>query len=325
MKKTFVLLQFIGLLFLLLSTCMAQGTQPNQPAATAKLSPEEIIKRFTEKESELREVWTNYAYQQESKYQLIGPADTISADFYQVSEFVFSDDGKRIQRIIKAPPSALEQSGMLTKEDKDALINLQPFALTMKELPNYKVSYVGKEKLDDLQTYVFEVVPKVLSDPREMKRLKDQKMDGKYFQGRIWVDDQDLQIVKTAGKVVPEFDQRFPKFETYRENIDGRYWFPTYTYGDDVLHFEKSPPAHVRMIVRYKNYRQFSGDVKFKVVDETVGEDLNEKKPEEAKSEEGKKDASNKPTDLNKTAKPEAKEAEKKPTTPANQRPPKKP
>lgn len=214
---------------------------------------------------------------------------------------------------------------MLTKEDKAALINLQPFALTLQELPNYKVSYVGREKLDDLQTYVFDVVPKVLSDPREMKRLKDQKMDGKFFQGRIWVDDQDLQIVKTAGKVVPEFDQRFPKFETYRENIDGRYWFPTYTYGDDVLHFEKAPPAHVRMIVRYKNYRQFSGDVKFKVVDEATGEETKEKTSEEAKTGEGKKDASSKPAEGNKTTKPETKEADKKITPPANQRPPKKP
>lgn len=322
MKKTLWLLQSIGMLLVFFSPGIAQGTQTALPTPPAKISAEEIIKRFTEKESELRQVWTNYAYQQESKYQLIGPANTISADFYQVSEFVFSDDGKRIQRIIKAPPSALEQMGVLTKEDKDALINLQPFALTMQELPNYKVSYVGKEKLDDLQTYVFEVVPKVLSDPREMKRLKDQKMEGKYFQGRIWVDDQDLQIVKTAGKVVPEFAQRFPKFETYRENIDGRYWFPTYTYGDDVLHFEKGPPAHVRMIVRYKNYRQFSGDVKFKVEAEVPGEEAKEKPTGEIQSAEGKKDASSKPTDL-KTVKPESKETEKKPVQPA--KPPKKP
>ena len=244
---------------------LAQNTTVNNP--TSQLSPEEIIKRFTQKESELFEAWKDYAYQQETKLQVIGQAKTISGEFYQLSEFVFSDAGKRIERILKAPPSTLDNAGLtMTQEDKNAFINLQPFALTAQELPNYQVKYVGKEKVDDLNTYVFEVTPKAILDTREMKRMKDQKIEGKYFQGRIWVDDLDLQIVKTAGKIVPEFGQRFLKFETYRENIDGKFWFPTYTYGDDDLVFERGNTIHVRNVVRYKNYRRFSGDVKIKEI-----------------------------------------------------------
>ena len=258
---------------------MAQNTTVNKPIS--QLSPEEIIKRFTQKESELFEAWKDYAYQQETKLQVIGQAKTISGEFYQLSEFVFSDAGKRIERILKAPPSTLDNAGLtMTQEDKNAFINLQPFALTAQELLNYQVKYVGKEKVDDLNTYVFEVTPKAILDTREMKRMKDQKIEGKYFQGRIWVDDLDLQIVKTAGKIVPEFGQRFLKFETYRENIDGKFWFPTYTYGDDDLVFERGNTIHVRNVVRYKNYRRFSGDVKIKeILEEAPAEENSVKVP----------------------------------------------
>lgn len=245
---------------------------------TSAAAAAELIRQFTAKESELRDVWTNYSYLQESKIQVIGPANTISGEFYQLSEFVFSDAGKRLQRILKAPPSILEQQGIMTAEDKNALTNLQPFALTTDELINYNVTYIGKEKVDELQTHVFDVMPKVMTDEKALKKLKDQKVEGKFFQGRIWVDQDDMQVVKVHGKVVPEFKQRFPRFETYRENIDGRYWFPTYTYGDDVLDFPDGGSLHVRMVIRYKNYRQFQSDVKITTGDE-VKEEPEQQKP----------------------------------------------
>ncbi|MBS1813084.1 MAG: hypothetical protein JST84_33265 [Acidobacteria bacterium] len=315
--KVIVLISFF-------SMCYAQAiSQVSAP----KLSPDEVIRRFTTKESELFEAWKDYAYQQENKLQVIGPANTISGEYYQLSEFIFSDAGKRIERILRAPQSTLSDAGLtMTQEDRNAFINLQPFALTAEELPNYKVTYVGKEKLDDLNTYAFDITPKAMLDQRELKRMKDQKIEGKYFQGRIWVDDIDLQIVKTSGKVVPEFKQRFPKFETYRENIDGKYWFPTYTYGDDHLEFERGPSVHVRNVVRYKNYRRFSGDVKIKeIFDDVSAEETKDKSTDTTKSENATKDAIAKPTEAGKTTKPAVKETEKKTTTPSNQRPIKKP
>ena len=293
-----ILLAFLITASLGVSLWRASAQQQPTPAAQKthqQLAPEEVIKRFTAKESELLEIWKEYSYLQESKIQRIGQAKTVSGEFYQVSEFVFNDAGQRQQKIIKAPISDLEQSGILTYEDKNALTNLQPFALTTKDLPLYNVSYVGKEKVDDLSTYVFDVTPKVMSNERELKRLKDQKVEGKYFQGRIWVDDEDMQVVKTAGKVVPEFKQRFPKFETYRENIDGRYWFPTYTYGDDTLYFDGGgEPLHIRMVIKYKNYRRFQSDIKFldaeEVKDEKPKADDKPKTDAGAKTGEVKKD-----------------------------------
>ena len=228
-----------------------------------QLSPDEIIGRFTSRESELREVWKEYIYRQETKLQVIGPAGTITGEFYQFSEFVFNDAGNRSECILKAPPSTLGQAGLgMTPEDMKAFIDLQPFALTREALSLYTLKYLGREKLDDLSTFVFEVTPKLLADAHELERARKQKLEGNRFQGKVWVDDQDFQIVKTAGKLVPEFRQRFPRFETYRENINGRYWLPTYTYGDDELVFEKGSGLHVRMVIRYQDYARFRGDVR---------------------------------------------------------------
>ena len=288
MKKLFAVLSLAVFMLPALLPVMAQNNRTGsidlegqKPALP--LTPEEIIRRFTTKESELREIWKEFSYQQESRLQVLGPANIVSGEFYQVSDFVFNDAGMRLERIIKAPPSTLDNAGLrMTQEDKNAFINLQPFALGAQDLPNYNVSYIGKEKVDELNCYVFDVIPKIMSNNRELKRLRDQKIEGKFFQGRIWVDDEDLQIVKTAGKVVPEFDQRFPKFETYRENIDGRYWFPTYTYGDDYLEFDRFR-VHVKMVIKYKNYKQFQSDVKITGVEEIIEDTTKpgEKKPPE--------------------------------------------
>jgi len=305
LKKVLFILLAIPALAVSLWPVSAQQQRPQSgvPANIPKphvgpVSPEEMVKQFTAKESELREVWKNYQYIQESKFQVLGPANVVSGEYYQVSEFFFNDAGKRLERILKAPPSTLDRTGLsMTQEDKDALINLQPFALAKEDLPNYMVSYVGPEKVDELNTYVFDVIPKVMANQRELDRMRKQGLEGKFFQGKIWVDVEDMQIVKTAGKIVPEFKYRFPKFETYRENIDGRYWFPTYTYGDDTLFFDKGGSYHVRMVVKYKNYRQFASDVRLLDTEEIKDEKIKppatenkDTKPGEVKKDDPKAD-----------------------------------
>jgi hypothetical protein len=137
----------------------------------------------------------------------------------------------------------------MTKEDWDDFRHRLPFVLTTQDLPEYKVDYVGQQHVDELDTYVFDVAPKKI------------EKDKRYFDGRIWVDNRDLQIVKTCGRNVPDIHKRgsenlTPKFVTYREQIDGQYWFPTYTKADDMLNFS-SGPVHVREILKYTNYKRF--------------------------------------------------------------------
>ena len=158
-----------------------------------------------------------------------------------------------MRKMTYAPPPTLERIS-LSQQDLDDLEHVQPFVLTTSELPKYEIKYVDHEPLDELNTYVFDVGPKTLE--------KNQR----YFQGRIWVDDKDFEIVKTDGKAVPDIRKRgqenvFPRFETFRENVEGNYWFPTYTRSNDVLHFS-SGDVHIRMTVRYENYKRFGVTIK---------------------------------------------------------------
>src|ERR1700687_6136100 len=120
--------------------------------------------------------------------------------------------------------------------------------MTTSEISQYDVRYLGKQKADEIPCYVFAVKPKKMTQGK------------RYFEGQIWVDDRDLQIVKTYGKgvVVRHGDEQFPRFETYREQIDGKYWFPTYTRADDTLHF-KNGPVRIREIVKYQDYNHYEG------------------------------------------------------------------
>jgi hypothetical protein len=61
-------------------------------------------------------------------------------------------------------------------------------------------------------------------------------------------------------------DSQYPKFETYREQIDGKFWFPTYTIANDTLNFQ-SGPQRIKMTVRYEDYKQFGSEIKILYAD----------------------------------------------------------
>lgn len=247
-----------SLSLLLLSPLAAQNSSPsaapsNQSSSAISTDPpsvpvEQIIQHFAEHEAEFKRERDNYTYTQTFVVQTIDAGGQPDGEYRMTSDIVFSTTGKRYDKVTYAPPSTLQRVS-LSEQDFADLQNVQPFVLTTNELPKYDITYVGRQRVDELSTYVFEVQPKKIE--------KNQR----YFQGRIWVDDKDLEIVKTYGKAVPDILKRneenfFPRFETYRENIEGHYWFPTYTHADDILHFS-SGDIRIRMTVRYKDYKRF--------------------------------------------------------------------
>jgi hypothetical protein len=247
-----------SLSLLLLSPLAARDSSP-KPAPSGQSSSaisteppsvpvEQIIQHFAEREAEFKRERDNYTYTQSFVVQTIDSGGQPDGEYRMTSDIVFSTTGKRYDKVTFAPPSTLERVS-LSEQDFADLQNVQPFVLTTNELPKYDITYVGRQRVDELTTYVFEVKPKKIE--------KNQR----YFQGRIWVDDKDLEIVKTYGKAVPDIlkhneENFFPRFETYRENIEGHYWFPTYTHADDVLHFS-SGDIRIRMTIRYKDYKRF--------------------------------------------------------------------
>jgi hypothetical protein len=241
-----------------------EGNAPALPAkATApRLPVEEIIQKFAAKEAEFARARDNYTYRQTVRVQEIDNDGAARGKFEMVSDIIFTPDGgKRVERVVFAPVTTLRRIS-ITPEDEQDLRNVQPFVLTTKDLPKYSITYLGPQRVDELDTYVFAVKPKTM-EPGQ-----------RYFEGQIWVDDRDLQIVKTYGKGVgvrkKGSDNQFPRFETYRDQIDGKYWFPVYTRADDVLHFETGD-QRVRMIVRYDDYKQFKGEASIQYGDVVDG------------------------------------------------------
>jgi hypothetical protein len=217
-------------------------------AATVDPSPAEIdniIQKFAAKEADFSLARENYTYRQFVKIQEIN-----GGAFEVISDIIFSAECKRTERVVRAPVPTLKMI-QLTPEDEQDLRSVQPFVLTTKELPKYDIRYLGKQNVDEIPCFVFAVKPKKLEQGQ------------RYFQGQVWVDDRDLQIVKSYGRatglVKKGFDYQFPKFETYREQIDGKYWFPTYTHADDTLHFKNGDDVKMRMTVTYKDYKRYEG------------------------------------------------------------------
>lgn len=222
----------------------------NEPPA---MPVEQIIQKFAAREEEFKKERDNYSYTQTFSIQTIDDDGQVDGEHRMTTEIVFTPQGKRYENVVSAPQPTLTRIS-LSQQDLDDLERVQPFVLTTQELPKYDIKYVGREEIDELSTYVFEVGPKTI------------KKNERYFQGRIWVDEKDLEIVKTYGKAVPDIkkgnnENFFPRFETYRENIEGNYWFPTYTRADDVLHFTGND-VHIRMTVRYANYKRFGVTIK---------------------------------------------------------------
>ena len=232
----------------------------------ASINPQQIVQKFAAKETEFSEARNNYTYRQSVKLEELDPSgNPTGGKWEEIDDIYFTPDGKRAEKVVYAPVQTLRNI-ILTPEDVADLRNVQPFVLTTSDIGEYELHYLGREKLDEIGTYAFSVRPKKLTPGK------------RYFQGEVWVDDRDLQIVKSDGKGVGELksgsskNQAFPKFETYREQIDGKYWFPTYTHADDTLHFKDSA-QRIRMTVKYQDYKKYEGKSTIRygdVVDDTT-------------------------------------------------------
>jgi hypothetical protein len=212
-----------------------------------------IVQKFAAHEAEFAKARENYIYRQTARIQELDDSGNTTGRWEIVSDIIFNSDGKRTEHVVRSPVSTLSQL-ILTPEDLEDLKSVQPFVLTTDQLSKYQIRYLGRQKVDEIGCYVFAVKP--------------VKYEGKqrYFQGEVWVDDRDLQIVKSYGRGVGSANkggngQQFPKFETYREQVDGKFWFPTYTIANDTLHFKNSD-VRMKQTVKYEDYKQFKSDTK---------------------------------------------------------------
>lgn len=235
----------------------------NQPQVEA------LVKEFTKNEDDFRYALTQYVFTRKAKIQTVGLGGLITGTYQRDSFMTFTDSGERFERIIFAPISTLRDL-QITKEDLEDLGGVNPFAINPRDADLYHFEYMGKQRIDDLNLHVFDVRPKAVPNP--------EKTNKRFFRGRIWVDDRDKLIVRSSGKGIPEGKQRFPVVDTWRINVDGKYWFPAYSSSDDELVFESGQVVKIRLRVSYENYRQGRSDVQ--ILDEDT-EIIDDRKPAE--------------------------------------------
>jgi len=258
MRHQKTLLPVLALLLLSLPALAQKGEGALDPAQPSGLTSQEVIQKFAAKETQFKAARDNYTYQQSISVEILD-GGTVEGKFEMKWDVLFDDKGRRIENVTYAPQSTLEDARIsMTREDFEDIRNVLPFVLTTAEIPLYDVSYVGRQQEDELTTYVFDVRPKQI-EPKK-----------RYFDGRIWVDDQDFQVVKTKGRTVPDIrpkkgkkgdENLFPAFTTWREQVDGQYWFPTFTRADDMLHYSDRD-VHIRETITYENYKRFGSKVR---------------------------------------------------------------
>jgi hypothetical protein len=225
------------------------GPSPPASAALQKTSPAEILSGAAERGKQLLAALRDYTYYSELTIQTVSQADTISGKYYRFSQISFDRTGNRLEKVLENT-STLPKDIYIGTNTANSLTRIYPFIITPETFNEYEVNYVGRERVDELDTFVFDVKPKIkMPDP--------EKSHERYLRGRVWIEDQDLCVVKVAGEALPEQSgHRTPKFETYFQNYD-RFWFPAYTSADDTIRIGRDA-TRVTVNLRFTGYKKVS-------------------------------------------------------------------
>jgi hypothetical protein len=222
------------------------GTEP-EAAAPPSLPPDEIIRRFSQKEDEFISARPNYGYRKTIRIDEFGDDGKPAGQFLLVTETTRAANGQVINKVVQKPQSTLHYFNLET-EDVRELDRIPAFPLSSSQLAKYDLKFIGEERVDEVDCYIFKVKPKVLDRAHA------------YLDGLVWVDTKYLEVVKTYGRWVNELGEvrsatlPFTLFETYRENVDGKYWFPNYSRSDDTVHL-KDVTVPVRLVIKWTDFK----------------------------------------------------------------------
>ena len=232
-----------------------EGPMPAPPTINVKRLPsvphpgpppipeQEIIQRFAANEDVMRKAFDTYTYTQTVRFEEeTNPAQILTAS----GDTYFKDDQRYWSVTKETKPKMLMTH--YTLQDVMAFTQLPYFFLSTADIANYNFLYAGEQQLDQINTYVFQVKPKVLSRRQ------------RFFEGVIWVDDHDLAVVRSWGKfeleVEPSNEVRpFTMFETYRENFEDKYWLPTYTTSDGEATEDDGTKLPVKLVIRDTDFK----------------------------------------------------------------------
>src|ERR1041385_1671071 len=250
------MLRLVGIVFV--STICVIGAPSTSRSQTGPRTPADIVAAFVRTERQVRNDLNQHTFKRDVVLQTIGPNGEVTGEYIRNSQFVFDDDGNRIERITFHPPSTIREL-RVTTEDVQDLASAQLLGIDISEIDKYRVIYGSEEVVDHRPVYVLIVEPVVKPDPHRMRE--------RFFVGRIWIDAENFQVVKVKGIVQPQGKQRFPVFETWRAPVAANLNLPVRTEADDVLRFP-GRNVNYRIRVRYYDYQLFAGKLKITETDE---------------------------------------------------------
>ena len=220
-----------------------------QPEAAPSLPPAQIIAAFSKKEALYQTERPLFSYRRTIRIQEFDPDGHPSGEYIATYQAVRSADGQLYEKALAAPETSLQYL-QFEPDDAHYFTSIPAYPLTTEQLNRYEVQFLGAEKVDEIDCYIFQARPKSL----------DRKHP--YFDGIVWVDQKYLEVVKTYGKWITDLGPMHPAslpfsmFETYRENVDGKYWFPNYSRSDDVYKM-KDREIPIRVTIKWTDFKPF--------------------------------------------------------------------
>jgi hypothetical protein len=222
-------------------------TNQPEPEAPPSVPEDQIIKHFSQKEDEYAAARAHYTYKKTIRIESFGPDGQPSGDYVMVTQGAAKPDGTLYEKAVQRPQSTLP--GMhLMGEDLNVLERVPLYPLTTAQLPKYNLKYIGKEKVDEVDCYLIQVKPKTVSRETAL------------FDGVVWVDDKHLEIVKSYGQWMTDLGPLktetlpFALFETYREYVDDKFWFPTYMRSDTIAKVDNAQ-IPLRVVIKYSDFK----------------------------------------------------------------------
>jgi hypothetical protein len=226
-----------------------------QDSPSASAPPANLAKLVAHRESETETERNEYMYRQTVEIDELDSRGLAVGAYREVRDIIFSPEHERTEEMIGRPRTTLSRL-VLTEEDFRDIREIQPLVLTDDRSFMYETRFRGDENMDGIDCWVLQVRPRQI--------LAGQRL----FDGLIWVDKKEYNIVRLEGQAVPQIqttksENLFPRFVTIRKPLDGKHWFPASTYADDVLQF-RTGPQRIRLRIEYSNYKRFGAESTFK-------------------------------------------------------------
>jgi hypothetical protein len=206
---------------------------------------EQIITHFISNETLYKEAYQKYGFLETIRVEELNAQGGVTGSLQVETEIFDKPDGGRYERVLNSSKSTLQHL-RFSFQDLETVASIPPFPLAGSAAANYNFTYRGMQKEGELMTYAFQVEPKNMQ-PGHL-----------YFSGVVWVDNVDLAIVKSYGHYVtteprPAGALPFSFYDTYRDNVEGKYWFPSYIRSDD-YYGQGNNQLPIRLIVTSSHF-----------------------------------------------------------------------